>query len=145
MVTPTTITNCFKKSDFIRAEEGMEEDGEDEEPSVDFPVMSQQQWEDFESLHSLEEETETSGTLTNAELLAAASHDAAGEEEEEVEEEDNPMTMKEKMAMVNLLRRFVQENGMQTATYSEIEKEVFTQASQRRRQTKIDAYFACAK
>jgi len=47
-----------------------------------------------------------------------------------------PMTRKEKLDMLSYLRWFVQETDMAEANFSTIEKEIYVQASQSKRQKK---------
>ena len=91
----------------------------------------------------MDQDIEVTGELSNAELLEAVSSSMAEEEEDDDGEEvQAPQTIKEKLEMMNALRRFIQENGLgDHLTVSQVEREIFSQVSQAKKQTKITDFF----
>ena len=75
------------------------------------------------------------GDLTNSELLAAGNLDK--EEEEDDDPAPPPQTIKEKFEMLNAFWRFNQENNLTNPTFEDIEKTIFYQANQGKKQNKL--------
>ena len=122
-----TIENCFLKGGFGNMD--LEVDVEEEYWGPDdIEVPPGVAREDFEEYLNFEGESGTSAD--HAELLEAVA--AAGDTQNEDpvnEEEESPLTTEEKLQMVRLLRRFVEENGLTEARYTEIQKDAYAQVS----------------
>ncbi len=137
-VKASTIQNCFKKGGFPQSapEVAIDQDQSQEEEDTDT---------EFEDLFQAEQGLPTSGELSNHELLAAAGgQTVAAEEEEDLPEEIEPnsLTIKEKMQMIDLLRQFVREQPeMRESGFDALERKVFQQATDAKKQRKIDTFF----
>lgn len=150
-ISPLTISNCFKKAGFIvepvpSASSNIEdEDVEVVEMHISTDISFERlglSQKDFEEFVTEEEHLTTSGELSNAELLAAATNKNAEEEQDDVDLDSGPalLSNQEKLVMVNLLRRYIQENPeMKDSTFNAIEKNIFL--TNARKQTVLDSFF----
>lgn len=134
LVKSATITNCFRKAGLKRSEE--EEARKDMDDLYDVELPPGMTAEEFESHVELDNELETVGELSNAELLRTA----AGQQEEEDGEEQEILSMKEKLQIVGSLQRFVQETGMTKVAFADIERKVLSQAIRTNKQKTMDSY-----
>ena len=100
--------------------------------------------EEFEEYVNVNHDVEVTGELTDAELLQAVQK-KSGEAEESDENEDiepPPLSLHQKMKLVDYFRQFIQEKGMQTALpiFKQVESMVFLEAAASMRQRTMDFY-----
>ena len=153
-VKPQTITNCFRKGGFIlnvrgnpdeRQEDVIEVDQnidpviEDLDPLHDVEMPDNIPREEFLEMVAMDADLEVFGDLSNADLLQAArGHE---DEDEDDEPKEVPQTIAEKFKMMEMLRRFVEENALKNPTFQEIEQEVLRQMAECKKQKKISDFF----
>ena len=135
-VKKSTIINCFKKG--LRNEQ-MENLDEVEKMSIP-SLMSKEVFDEFVCC---DDDLEIFGERTDAELLDAVGARNVGEEEEDedFEIEYEYMSSTEKHSMLNLLRKFVQEKGLNNPSFKEIESQVYQDVLKTQKQSHIKDFF----
>ena len=148
-VTPKTIANCFAKGGFVQRAEAEETeeppmaehmvpvDDEDFLEGVGLPENMDKQ--EFLHMVAMDADLDVFGEMSNAELLQTAR--GGNESDEEDDTDQVPQSMAEKYKMVEILRRFVEENGLGNPTFKDIEREVIRHGVEGKKQMKIQDYF----
>ena len=139
LVSLRTIKNCFSKGGFCEL-------GTVAHCLTDVSVPTNMTQEEFEGYVNIDSDLATAGELTDAELLEVVQEGSTCGKESEDEEESDPqaLSLTQKIEMVDSLRAFIQETGMQTAmpVFNSIEQIVFAEASACQRQRTLDSYFS---
>lgn len=106
LVQPATITNCYRKAGFGRADEPTVDDD-----LHDVPVPQTTTREEFERFVSLDDHVITSGETDDATLLEEARQKRHVMEDCDEDDDDEPqrMTKRERQQLIDSLRRFSQE------------------------------------
>ena len=136
LVSCRTVKNCFVKGGFYN------QDAASLDPLSDVsrpPSMSEEEFQDYiDSDQRLEVATE----LTDAELLEAVQGGSGNGDVDGSDDESDPppLSLSQKMLMVDYLRKFVQETGLQTTMVKQIETVVFSEAIANKRQRTLDSY-----
>ena len=155
-VLPQTIANCYRKAGFgeeARANNVADGDAENGDPVAldDVPIPGNMSTEEFQEFIGMDDHLQTSGELSNEELLEVARENSAGcstDQVDEVEpEEVRPLTSREKVLMMDLLRQFTQENGLHELlpVVSKIESVVYTQVANAKKQRTLESFFTQSK
>ncbi len=148
-VKQETIINCFAKGGFLQRDSNEAAVARDEENTVrdeddilaDVEIPDNMGHEQFLELVNMDKDLDVFGEMSNANLLQAARGDKEEKDDDDDDEAEPPQTMKEKHKMVEMLRRFIQENALGNPTFRDIEREVCLQAMEKKKQKKIDQFF----
>ncbi|GFR87378.1 hypothetical protein ElyMa_004222100 [Elysia marginata] len=107
----------------------------------DVAINSAHSREEFEAMVEQDSGLETNGEMSNTDLLREVNSTSLA-----VDEEDDiaavPLSIEQKMEILNSMRQFIEEKGMESAmpTLRAFEKTIFSEAT-KTRQTTLDSFF----
>ncbi|GFS15123.1 hypothetical protein ElyMa_003179400 [Elysia marginata] len=107
----------------------------------DVAINSALSREEFEAMVEQDSGLETNGEMSNTDLLREVNSTSLA-----IDEEDDiaavPLSIEQKMEMLNCMRHFIEEKGMESAmpTLRAFEKTIFSEAA-KTRHTTLDSFF----
>ncbi|GFR90204.1 tigger transposable element-derived protein 3-like [Elysia marginata] len=135
---PSTIVNCYSKAGLSACATEEEADMDD---FHDVAINSALSRKEFEAMVEQDSGLETNGEMSNTDLLREMNSTSLA-----VDEEDDiaavPLSIELKMEMLNCMRQFIEEKGMESAmpTLTAFENTIFSEAT-KTRQTTLDSFF----